>query len=259
MGVSRRNHTVPRTYLARFASDVGKLVGVDLPGKTPFVTNIKDASVVNNFYTVTDWPEPPDFVEHWMNPIEAGFAEVRDAMESGEWPLSADHRHELARFIALQFRRGPNARRLAQMAYEAQQLKFLILMQQGRIIVLACGGRRQEEDAIKGVQVGQAGGETIDVIDTAASFGCVARRGLVRARHGGRLTAEQERSALRALSRLRKRSTTVTVTDAILEIAGRPFPAEPIRTLDAVHLATVAAVAEAPQFATVITRGASGV
>jgi predicted nucleic acid-binding protein len=81
-----------------------------------------------------------------------------------------------------------------------------------------------------------------------------ARRALVRARNGGRLTAQQERSALRALSRLRARCTTVAVTEAILDIAGRPFPVEPIRTLDAVHLATVAAIADAPQFATVITR-----
>lgn len=81
-----------------------------------------------------------------------------------------------------------------------------------------------------------------------------ARRGLVRARHGGRLSAEQERSALRALSRLRARCTTIAVTDSILDIAGRPFPAEPIRTLDAVHLATVASITDAPQFATVITR-----
>jgi predicted nucleic acid-binding protein len=81
-----------------------------------------------------------------------------------------------------------------------------------------------------------------------------ARRSLVRARHSGRLSAEQERSALRALSRLRARCTTIAVTDAILDVAARPFPAEPIRTLDAVHLATVAAVTDAPQFATVITR-----
>lgn len=81
-----------------------------------------------------------------------------------------------------------------------------------------------------------------------------ARRGLVCARHGGRLTAEQERSALRALARLRARCTTIAVANEILEFAGRPFPVEPIRTLDAVHLATVAAVADAPQFTTVITR-----
>lgn len=91
------------------------------------------------------------------------------------------------------------------------------------------------------------------LVTSALTF-AEAFRGLVRARHGGRLTAQQERLALRALSRLRKRCTTVAVTDAILEIAGRPFPVEAIRILDAVHLATVAAVAEAPQFATVITR-----
>lgn len=125
MAVARRHHTVPRTYLARFADDVGKLAGVELTGKKPFVANIKDASVVNNFYTVANWSVPPDFVEHWMNPIEAGFAEIRDAIESGEWPLSADHRHGLARFIALQFRRGPNARRLTEMAYEEMLLQII--------------------------------------------------------------------------------------------------------------------------------------
>lgn len=81
-----------------------------------------------------------------------------------------------------------------------------------------------------------------------------AQRGLLRARQGGRLTAEQERACLRALSRLRARCTTVAVTEEVLGLAGRPFPVEPIRTLDALHLATVAITADAPQFATVITR-----
>ena len=80
------------------------------------------------------------------------------------------------------------------------------------------------------------------------------RRGLVRARHDGRLTPAQERSALRALSRLRARCTTIAVTNEILDLAGRPFSAEPVRTLDAVHLATVATITDAPQFMTVITR-----
>lgn len=81
-----------------------------------------------------------------------------------------------------------------------------------------------------------------------------ARRGLVRARHTGRLTADQERAALRALSRVRARCTTVAVTEEILNLAGRPFPVEPVRTLDALHLATIAVASDAPQFATIITR-----
>lgn len=46
----------------------------------------------------------------------------------------------------------------------------------------------------------------------------------------------------------------IAVTDEILTRAGRPFPVEPIRTLDAIHLATIELLGETPQFATVITR-----
>jgi len=40
----------------------------------------------------------------------------------------------------------------------------------------------------------------------------------------------------------------------VLVRAGRPFPIEPIRTLDAVHLATAEALGEPPQLVSVITR-----
>jgi len=44
------------------------------------------------------------------------------------------------------------------------------------------------------------------------------------------------------------------VTEAVLARAGRPFPIEPIRTLDAVHLATAEALGEPPQLVSVVTR-----
>jgi len=40
----------------------------------------------------------------------------------------------------------------------------------------------------------------------------------------------------------------------VLERAGRPFPIEPIRTLDAIHLATIELMGETPQLVTVVTR-----
>jgi hypothetical protein len=46
----------------------------------------------------------------------------------------------------------------------------------------------------------------------------------------------------------------IAVSDAVLTRAGRPFPVEPIRTLDAVHLATAELLGEAPQLTTVLTR-----
>jgi hypothetical protein len=46
----------------------------------------------------------------------------------------------------------------------------------------------------------------------------------------------------------------VAVTDAVLARVRRPFPVEPVRTLDAVHLATAELLGEPPQLVTVVTR-----
>jgi predicted nucleic acid-binding protein len=70
----------------------------------------------------------------------------------------------------------------------------------------------------------------------------------------GRLTAEEERAALRGLRTFERRCAVVAVTNAVLTRAGRPFPVEPIRTLDAVHLATAELLGEPPQLVTIITR-----
>lgn len=90
-------------------------------------------------------------------------------------------------------------------------------------------------------------------ITSALTF-AEAARALVRARTAGRLTTAQERAALRGLHTLERRSIVVSVTDEILTRAGRPFPVEPIRTLDAIHLATAEFLGEAPQLMTVVTR-----
>jgi hypothetical protein len=59
---------------------------------------------------------------------------------------------------------------------------------------------------------------------------------------------------LRALQTVERRCAIVNVTDDVLMRAGRPFPIEPIRTLDAIHLATLELLGETPQLVTVITR-----
>jgi predicted nucleic acid-binding protein len=81
-------------------------------------------------------------------------------------------------------------------------------------------------------------------------------RALVRARIAGHLTPDQERSAVRALRTFERRCAIIAVTDAVLTRAGRPFPIEPIRTLDAIHLATAELLGEPPQLVTVVTRDA---
>lgn len=91
---------------------------------------------------------------------------------------------------------------------------------------------------------------------TSALTFAEANRGVVRARHSGRITPAQERRALRALQTFSARCDIVDVTALILARAGRPFPIEPIRTLDAIHLATAEFLGELPQFLTVLTRDA---
>jgi predicted nucleic acid-binding protein len=79
-------------------------------------------------------------------------------------------------------------------------------------------------------------------------------RAILRARATTRLTADEERAAVRALRRFERRCYQVAVTDAVLARVGRPFPVEPVRTLDAVHLATTEQLGEPPPLITVVTR-----
>lgn len=81
-----------------------------------------------------------------------------------------------------------------------------------------------------------------------------ARRAVVRARVSGRLSVELERAAFAELQVLVADCTVIDVSAAVLERAGRLFPAEPVRTLDAIHLATVELLGEAPQLVTIVTR-----
>jgi predicted nucleic acid-binding protein len=81
-----------------------------------------------------------------------------------------------------------------------------------------------------------------------------AGRAVVRARVAGRLSADDERAALRALRTFARRCFIVDVTADILARVARPFPVEPIRTLDALHLATAEVLDDSPQLVTIVTR-----
>ena len=83
-----------------------------------------------------------------------------------------------------------------------------------------------------------------------------AARAIIRARVAGRLAVAMEQGAVRGLRTFERRCFIVDVTSAGLARAGRPFPVEPVRTLDAVHLATAELLAEPPQLVTIVTRDA---
>ncbi len=83
-----------------------------------------------------------------------------------------------------------------------------------------------------------------------------SHRAVLRARLSGRLSADQERSTVRGLGTFARRCELVAVSQDVLVRAGRPFPVEPLRTLDAIHLASVELLGEPPQLVTVVTRDA---
>ncbi len=81
-----------------------------------------------------------------------------------------------------------------------------------------------------------------------------AARAIIRARLAGRLTAALEQAAVRGLRTFERRCFIVDVNSVVLARIGRPFPVEPIRTLDAAHLATAELLDEPPQLVTIVTR-----
>ena len=81
-----------------------------------------------------------------------------------------------------------------------------------------------------------------------------AGRAIIRARVTGRLTAENEKAAILALRTFERRCFLLDIDQVVLNRVRRPFPVEPIRTLDAIHLATAELLDEPPQLATIVTR-----
>jgi predicted nucleic acid-binding protein len=105
----------------------------------------------------------------------------------------------------------------------------------------------QDESALQALR------EDGERVTSALTFAETARA-LVRARLAERISVSDEQACLRAIDQVRRRCAVAAVTDAVLLRAGRPFPQEPIRTLDAIHLATVDLFGEAPQLVTVVSR-----
>jgi uncharacterized protein len=105
----------------------------------------------------------------------------------------------------------------------------------------------RDADALKSMR------SKIKPITSALTF-AEAARAIVRARVAERLTHDAERAALSALRRFERRCYVVSITEGVLTRVRRPFPVEPIRTLDAVHLATAESLGELPQLITIVTR-----
>jgi predicted nucleic acid-binding protein len=80
------------------------------------------------------------------------------------------------------------------------------------------------------------------------------RRTFVVAGVRGRMSPEQLRSRLAWLRKFERMCGVADISPSILARLGRPFPAEPVRSLDAIHLATIEAIEEDPALVAVVTR-----
>jgi len=106
-----------------------------------------------------------------------------------------------------------------------------------------------ERDTEVAAQVSEIGQRVTSALTLAEAI-----RAVVRARAAGRIGPREERSAVRDFQRFARRCLVIGVTEEILTRVARPFPVEPVRTLDAIHLATLESLGEIPQFVTVVTR-----
>jgi predicted nucleic acid-binding protein len=87
--------------------------------------------------------------------------------------------------------------------------------------------------------------EGADVVVTSQLTIVEAERTIQRVMAQGIVKEAKARKLRGALERERARWTTMALTDRILARAGTAFPIEPVKTLDAIHLATALAFSEA--------------
>lgn len=113
--IKRRNHTVNKSYLRRFASETGILTRVELPDGTRKSISISNATVRKDFYVLT-LPNGTrtDLAEDAFSLAEAAATEgIRSPVDDRSWPIPPRARKDIAGWIALQYLRGPWLRQVS--------------------------------------------------------------------------------------------------------------------------------------------------
>ncbi|MEU1366614.1 DUF4238 domain-containing protein [Streptomyces sp. NPDC005803] len=111
-GLKRANHTVPRSYLERFADEHKQITKVRLGGGEGRREPIKRSTVIRDFYLMeTASGEWTDAVEDAFGDIEnKGIQAIRAIVDQREWPPAKEHRVALSMWAALQHVRVPAVR-----------------------------------------------------------------------------------------------------------------------------------------------------
>jgi len=109
-----------------------------------------------------------------------------------------------------------------------------------------------ESSALLQWLLGQSGADDVrgvvdraDVVLTSTLTRTEAERALIRAENQGHLRGGDAQRLRGLLNRVEATWTRMSVSEEVLLRAGRPFPVEPVRTLDAIHLATALELATA--------------
>ncbi|MEP6495415.1 MAG: type II toxin-antitoxin system VapC family toxin [bacterium] len=109
-----------------------------------------------------------------------------------------------------------------------------------------------ESSAILSWLLGEAGQQAVldelsnaDQVVTSTLTVIECSRALARARQSGRLKPAEELAGLHLLDEAAASWNVLDISDRVAERARGAFPHEPVRTLDALHLATAAVFAEA--------------
>ncbi len=92
-----------------------------------------------------------------------------------------------------------------------------------------------------------------EIVASALTF-AEARRATIVGRVTGRFDADAERQIIAALAACERRADIVQITPDVLARLSQPFPVEPVRALDAIHLASIESLDEDPQHIIVVTR-----
>lgn len=85
---------------------------------------------------------------------------------------------------------------------------------------------------------------TADLVVTSTLTVIECSRALARARESRRVKPAEELAALRLLDQASSSWNVLDISDRVTERARGSFPREPVRTLDAIHLATALVFAE---------------
>jgi predicted nucleic acid-binding protein len=86
--------------------------------------------------------------------------------------------------------------------------------------------------------------ESAERVVTSALTAVECARALTRARLMSRITPTQELAAMQLLQQAEQSWDVQALTDRVLMRARMPMPADPVRTLDALHVATMVALRE---------------